>query len=190
MGKFFVNFNKFSFPNGIDFQLITQVISSIPGSTALVSFDTSWPNNNCFKLIAENSFFEDGTEIVANYSVTSMNPVGKPSYTINVFSGVTIIDPPPTKTPIPIPLPNNPSYALPAGSGGQVGTPNGWYAPTYGIGAVTGTGTVAVQGGTYFNTGNGSITITVPNLTFKCTCGAHAVGGICSTWCDTQGLQP
>ena len=81
--------------NGIDFDLLLKVLTSLPGTTTIVKIDSD-PNSPSFRVDAENPNFQDGTEIQGMWGTVFQTPLpGHASHVVTTFQGVTIIDPKP-----------------------------------------------------------------------------------------------
>jgi hypothetical protein len=185
MGWIFSNFSASMFPDGIPFEHIQQIANSIPGKSTV--FGVNYFSMSSFYVLKIlNDLFEDGTEIVPKFKSVTFSPPNKPSYCVTIFDGIDVIDPPIQK--VPVPPTNN------VGSSGQGLYPNGggWYSNNNNSPySLSPTGTYNYKVTSVFLGDPDAEKETKPsNPTNKCTCGAHAVGGGHSNYCDTQGLQP
>jgi len=184
MGKIKIKFDTLRM--GVDFKSISEVVNCIPGLTTIESFEEINQSTNSlireFVLEVENMNFADDTEIVPKYRAITVTTNGLVK-TVLLFDGITIIDPPAAhQHNLPHKLTTgNGTYTIPASStivsykmvgGGGGGGSSGIHT--------NGTVTKAIDKWSqiYIN----------PNLILdkRCTCGAGAVKGIHSTWCDIK----
>lgn len=174
MGKIFTVFNSSISPisngTGIDFSIINQIFNSLPGKTYLDSI--SLCTNSSIRVEGQNDNFIDGTEIVGNYRRLPVPHANGSSIAfVDVFQGVTIIDPPQPQAQLQ-------AQAIPSvwTSGNIYNVP--FTIPTPSVANI-------------FITGNinniPSSHLCLSPILRNCTCGAEKVGGGHSEWCDSVG---
>ena len=77
--------------NGIDFNLLSQILNSLPGTTTIIKIDSD-PNSYSFRIDAENPNFQDGTEIVGNFKTHYQTPPqGQAASYVHIFNGVELL---------------------------------------------------------------------------------------------------
>jgi hypothetical protein len=198
MGKIFIKFNLSNMKaanNGtsvpaIPFRELKQIIDSLPDETYITSIHSAIFMSIAsydYTVEAENNHFMDGTEIVGNWTRNS-NTINGTLKAYNIFSGVTIVNPPTKQTT----QATTGNVSL-GGNGTGVGGSGIYTTPpanagTWGTWSYTfpSTSHISFSGVPVgIDTSSGQITVTLPT-TGKCTCGAEKVGGMHSSYCDKK----
>jgi len=177
MGKLFTEFSSFITTNGIDFDVIQQIVNSLPGETRFIRFGHVM-GRNILRLDMENDNFVDGTEIVACYKSHFNATTGVGTA---IFAGITVIDPPALAIGQPF---NGVSYNfIPPVGMGNLGVASG---SNGGSG-----GSITVTLPTSYQTVYPSVVIKSDGASWSvvgeaaaCSCGADSVGGVHSSYCD------